>query len=74
MWRGNRADSLQKFAGQLDNAPLDKQLDFLVSELHGDESGAWAAIQSAQGIGAKAARPDSPQLDPAQAPNRRFLM
>jgi hypothetical protein len=51
MWRGTRADSLQKFAGQLDNAPLDKQLDFLVSELHGDESGAWAAIQRCYVLG-----------------------
>jgi Phage tail lysozyme len=54
-WRDDRAGALQKFTGQLDGAPLDKQLDFLVKELHGDEAGAFAAINSAQGLAAKAA-------------------
>ena len=54
-WRDDRAASLQKFAGGVDNVPLDKQLDFVMQELHGSHAGAWASIQSAQGVAAKAA-------------------
>ena len=62
----------QAEGGNPEGAPLDKQLDFIVKELHGDESGAWAAIQSAQGVAAKTAavskyyeRPKD--VDPEQA-------
>lgn len=53
-WRDERAANLAKFTGKLDGSSLDQQLDFLVKELHGDESAAWAAIQSAHGVAAKA--------------------
>jgi len=56
MWTGPRLQAyIDKTGHPPDGAPLDEQLDFLMSEWNGSESAAAAKIAAAQGPAAKAA-------------------
>ena len=56
MWQGPRLQAyIDKTGHPPDGAPLDEQLDFLMSEWNGSESAAAAKIAAAQGPAAKAA-------------------
>jgi hypothetical protein len=68
-WTGPRRRALEAFAAEkgMDVSNPDLQLDFLVSELHGPEAGAWGKISAAGDTGSAAAAIVNDFLRPAES-------
>lgn len=83
MWRhdeasGARAIDFKNIYGHMpEQGTLDEQLDFVMHELKGKENGAYQAVQSAQGVDAKARTVSTAYLRPkdtgAEEPRRATI-
>lgn len=72
-WTGPRRRQLEAYAAQKGRAVSDPdmQMDFLLSELHGSERGAWQTIQKARTAGEAGAAIVNRFLRPAEAHRAR---